>query len=148
MHLASRTFKFWREPPNTKPRSLLYFTAYTAISWCRTSEYENFTIVSPSRTDGHTITDGHCNISRTRQIQRMFGLWISQGSHSDRKPWKNGKAFSSQGTVRQFWSDGKDRENHTKYWKFQWISDKYYLLFFSDIYMNFVLFAKMDQVFS
>ena len=31
-----------------------------------------------------------------------------QGSHSDWKTWKNGKAFSSQGKVR---------ENHTKYWK-------------------------------
>ena len=39
-----------------KPRSLLYFTIYTAISGCRTSEYENFTIVSPSHTKGHTIT--------------------------------------------------------------------------------------------
>ena len=28
---------------------------------------------------------------------------------------------------------GKVRENHTKYWKIQGISDKYYLLFFSDI---------------
>ena len=27
-----------------------------AVSRCRTSEYENFTIVSPSRTKGHTIT--------------------------------------------------------------------------------------------
>ena len=29
---------------------------YTAISRCRTSESENFTIVSPSCTEGHTIT--------------------------------------------------------------------------------------------
>ena len=27
-----------------------------AVSRCRTSEYENFTIVRPSRTEGHTIT--------------------------------------------------------------------------------------------
>ena len=44
-----------------------------------------------------------------------------QGSHSDWKTWKNGKAFSSQGKVREFWTDwksqGKVRENHTKYWK-------------------------------
>ena len=56
MHLASHTFKFWWKLPNTKPRSLLYFTAYTAISQCRTSKYGNNTIVSPSRTEGHTIT--------------------------------------------------------------------------------------------
>ena len=29
---------------------------YMAVSQCRTSGYENFTIVSPSRTEGHTIT--------------------------------------------------------------------------------------------
>ena len=43
-----------------------------------------------------------------------------------------------------FEQTGKVRENHTKYWKTQGI------LFdiFSDILMNCVLFAKMDQVFS
>ena len=30
-------------------------------------------------------------------------------------------------------SQGKVLENQTKYWKIQGISDKYYLLFFSDI---------------
>ena len=56
-----------------------------------------------------------------------------QGSHSDWKTWKNGKAFSSQGKVREFWTDwksqGKVRENHTKYWKTQGIWNKYYLIF-------------------
>ena len=42
----------------------------------------------------------------------------------------------------------KVRENHSKYWKSQGISDKCYLLFFSDIQMNCVLFAKLDQFFS
>ena len=71
-----------------------------------------------------------------------------QGSHSDWKTWKtwkNGKAFSSQGKVREFWwdwkSQGKVRENHIKYWKtgnfrqmlfviFQWQLNEfvYYLL--------------------
>ena len=32
-----------------------------------------------------------------------------QGSHSDWKTWKNGKAFSSQGKVREFWTDWKSR---------------------------------------
>ena len=59
-----------------------------------------------------------------------------QGSHSDWKTWKtwkNGKAFSSQGKVREFWTDwksqGKVRENHTKYWKTEINWDKYYLIF-------------------
>ena len=52
--------------------------------------------------------------------QRKTQLQHCQGSHSDWKTWKNGKAFSS-GKVREFWTDwksqGKVRENHTKYWK-------------------------------
>ena len=32
-----------------------------------------------------------------------------QGSHSDWKTWKNGKAFSSQGKVREFWWDWKSQ---------------------------------------
>ena len=53
-------------------------------------------------------------------------LWVMQrqGSHSDWetwKTWKNGKAFSSQGKVREFCRDwknqGKVMEKHTKYWK-------------------------------
>ena len=32
-----------------------------------------------------------------------------QGSHSDWKTWKNGKAFSSQGKVREFWWDRKSQ---------------------------------------
>ena len=47
-----------------------------------------------------------------------------------------------------FEQTGKVRENHTKYWKTQGISDKVFLLFYSDILMNCVLFSKMDQVFS
>ena len=42
--------------------------------------------------------------------QEVRGVACPQGSHSDRKTWKNGKAFSSQGKVR---------ENHTKYWKIE-----------------------------
>ena len=61
---------------------------------------------------------------------------LIQGSHSDWKTWKtwkNGKAFSSQGKVREFWTDwksqGKVRENHTKYWKTWRIWNKYYMIF-------------------
>ena len=63
-----------------------------------------------------------------------------QGSHSDWKnwkTWKNGKAFSSQGKVREFWTDwksqGKVRENHTKYWKIEGISEKI-ICYFSMIF--------------
>ena len=75
-----------------------------------------------------------------QQISCWFsmGVWklYLQGSHSDWKTWKtwkNGKAFSSQGKVREFWTDwksqGKVRKNHIKYWKTQGIWDKYYLIF-------------------
>ena len=36
-------------------------------------------------------------------------LLKQQGSHSDWKTWKNGKAFSSQGKVREFWWDWKSQ---------------------------------------
>ena len=56
MHSASHTFKLWWEPPNQNQG--VYFTLLR--SWlflrCGISEYENFTIVSPSHTEGHTIT--------------------------------------------------------------------------------------------
>ena len=48
-----------------------------------------------------------CDILRSvdRNITYKFRVRISmknQGSHSDWKTWKNGKAFSSQGKVREF----------------------------------------------
>ena len=52
-----------------------------------------------------------------------------QGSHLDWKTWKNGMAFSSQGKVREFWTD----------WKSQGKSHKI---------LEKSLFAKMDHVFS
>ena len=79
---------------------------------------------------------GRCH-KRSHIINFVFILsdW-EQGSHSDWKTWKtwkNGKAFSSQGKVREFWTDwksqGKVRENHTKYWKTETNWDKYYLTF-------------------
>ena len=51
---------------------------------------------------------------------------LSQGSHSDWKTWKNGKAFSSQGKVREFWTDWKSRGKSHKILE-NW--DKYYLIF-------------------
>ena len=79
--------------------------------------------------------DQRCRLQKQCGKQYVFTLkW--QGSHSDWKTWKtwkNGKAFSSQGKVREFWTDwksqGKVRENHTKYWKTEINWDKYYLVF-------------------
>ena len=64
-----------------------------------------------------------------------------QGSHSDWKTGKNGKAFSSQ------WE--KSGEMHTKYWKILGIfrTNSYFLLLLWDfINESCVLFAKIDQV--
>ena len=38
--------------------------------------------------------------SKIGRFQRI--VFIGQGSHSDWKTWKNGKAFSNQGKVREF----------------------------------------------
>ena len=54
-YTALRTFKLSWEPPNQNRRVLLYFTVNTA-QLTSTNKYENFTIVSPSRTEGHTLT--------------------------------------------------------------------------------------------
>ena len=56
MHLASAPLSFDGSHLTESQGVLLYLTAYTAVSQCCTSKYENFTIVSPSRTEGHTIT--------------------------------------------------------------------------------------------
>ena len=60
------------------------------------------------------------------------------------KPGKMGRHFPVREKSGNFKQTGKVRENHTKYWKTQEISDKYYLLFFRDTYMTCVLFAKID----
>ena len=51
---------------------------------------------------------------------------VKQVSHSDWKTWKNGKAFSSQGKVREFWTDWKSQGKPHKILE-NW--DKYYLIF-------------------
>ena len=51
----------------------------------------------------------------------------------------------SQGILNRLEKSGKSQGNHTKYWKTQGISEKFYLFFFS---VNYVLFVKMDEVFS
>ena len=49
-----------------------------------------------------------------------------------------GRHFPVRGKSGNFEQTGKVRENHTKYWKTQGISDKCYL-FFSDIEMKFII---------
>ena len=44
-----------------------------------------------------------------------------------------GKHFPVRENSGNFEKTGKVKENHTKYWEIQGISDKYYLLFLSDI---------------
>ena len=44
-----------------------------------------------------------------------------------------GRHFPVKEKSEKFEQTGKVRGNHTKYWKIQGITDKYYLLFFSDI---------------
>ena len=48
------------------------------------------------------------------------------------KPGKMGRHFPVREKSGNFDQTGKVRENHTKYWKTEGISDKYYMLFFSD----------------
>ena len=64
------------------------------------------------------------------------------------KPGKVGRHFPVREQSGNFEQTGKVRENYTKYRKTERISEKNYLLFFNDIQMNCVLFAKMDKVFS
>ena len=59
-----------------------------------------------------------------------------------------GRHFPVREKSGNFEQTGKVRENHAKYWKTEGILEKNYFLFFNDIQMNCVLFAKMDKVFS
>ena len=56
---------------------------------------------------------------------------MCQGSHSDLKTWKNGKAFSIQGILNRLEKSGKITQNSGKLREFE---------------INII--AKMDQVFS
>ena len=49
------------------------------------------------------------------------------------KPGKMGRHFPVREKSGNFEQTGKVRENHIKYWKNEKISDKYYLIFFSNI---------------
>ena len=67
-------------------------------------------------------------ITMDKHVDFMFAvsspLQSCQGSHSDWKTWKNGKAFSSQEKSGNFEQTGQVRENHTQYWKTQGIWNK------------------------
>ena len=48
-------------------------------------------------------------LSLDRLVSKIDNVMHFQGSHSDWKTWKNGKAFSSQGKVREFLTDWKSQ---------------------------------------
>ena len=71
------------------------------------------------------LLKGGSDVLLDRVIALLVNMWSSfiqksglstvglfsykQGSHSDWETWKNGKAFSSQGKVREFWTDWKSQ---------------------------------------
>ena len=79
-------------------------------------------------------------------------LQLIQGSHSDSKTCKNGKAFSSQGRsqgiLKRLEKSGKSRGKSHKILESSGNFRQMLFLIFSDIYMNCGLFAKINQVFS
>ena len=60
--------------------------------------------------DGGFLLRHHCHTLESEYKNLYFGVLFlqrqylrrNQGSHSDWKTWKNGKAFSSQGKVKEF----------------------------------------------
>ena len=73
----------------------------------------------------------HAGRSRRVLITRVVYLdSYNQGSHSDWKTWKNGKAFSSQGILNRLEKSGKTTQNTGKLRKFQ----KKILCYFSMIF--------------
>ena len=67
-------------------------------------------------------------ITQNTESQGISGkCYLLQGSHSDWKTWKMGRHFPVREKSGNFEQIGKVRENDTKYWKIQEISEKYYL---------------------
>ena len=62
------------------------------------------------------------------------------------KPGKMGRHFPVREKSGNFEQTGKVRGNHTKYWKTQGISDKYYFLVIFKLTVYY--FAEMHQIFS
>ena len=54
---------------------------------------------------------------------------ILHGSHSEWKIWKKWEGIFQSGKSQGILNRLEKSENHTKYWKIQGISDKFYLLF-------------------
>ena len=61
---------------------------------------------------------------------------------------KMGRHFPVREKSRNFEQTGKVRESYTKYWKTLENFRQKSFVVFSDIQMNCILFARMDQVFS
>ena len=73
-------------------------------------------------------------------------LKITRVPTRTRKPGKMGRHFPVREKSGNFEQTGKVRENHTKYWKTQGISDKYYFLVIFKLTVYY--FAEMHQIFS
>ena len=67
---------------------------------------------------------------------RIFAFGITGLSRVPTGTGKMGRHFPVREKSGNFDQTGKVRENQTKYWKTEGISDKYYMLFFSDCQIN------------
>ena len=65
-------------------------------------------------------------------ICKLYKCRVPTRTGKPGKPGKMGRHFPVREKSGNFDQTGKVRENHTKYWKTEGISDKYYLLFFID----------------
>ena len=72
-------------------------------------------------------------ISRQRTKVSVTIDRVPTGTGKTGKPGKMGRHFPVREKSGNFEQTGKVRENHTKYWKTEGISEKKYLLFFNDI---------------
>ena len=75
-----------------------------------------------------------------------INLYIVRVPTRTGKPGKMGRHFPVREKSGNFEQTGKVRENHTKYWKTQGISDKYYFLVIFKLTVYY--FAEMHQIFS
>ena len=76
---------------------------------------------------------GSCKRIRKPLESSYIRMCVNRVPTRTGKPGKMGRHFPvREKKSGNFDQTGKVRENHTKYWKTEGISDKYYVLFFSD----------------
>ena len=106
---------------NTKNFNLLTFFSSNSLKY-----YNKYRLKKITR--NHVVNKGD-----VEQIINFPLSCVSRVPTRTGKPGKMGRHFPVREKSGNFEQTGKVRENHTKYWKTQGISDKYYYLFFSDI---------------